>query len=98
MLTADQGVPSPIASMEDIKKVLPPFWQGSTIFAKKPNKLYSKAMVQDMMREAVEYVDEHWLQNEFELWLNEEWLNGNGWANEEKFPQFMGDLINRFIN
>ena len=84
--------------MEEIKKALPPFWTGSTIFAKQPNKLYSKEKVKSMMEELVEYVDKHWLQNEFEARLNDKGMNNNNNENEDLYPEFLDDMINSFIN
>lgn len=84
--------------LDVIKKILPPFPATTNIFAKQPNKLYSKVRVQEMMYELIEFLEQKDLWEEFEQWLNDKWLNGNNGDNEWKYPLFLEDLVNSIIS
>lgn len=86
------------SQIDTIKKVLPPFPSTTNIFARQPNKLYSKEKVKSMIWEAIERASKHDLWFEFEAYLNDHWLNGNLGENEDKTEAFEDDLINSFID
>lgn len=83
--------------IEFLKQLTPPFPSASPFASKKP-WLYSKAKVQDMMYELVEFLEKRDIHEEFDAWLSDKGMNNNNNENEDLFPEFLEDLVNSFIN
>lgn len=82
---------------DKLKDLSPPF-PATSPFAKKQSKLYSKAKVQDMMLDLLDFISTRDIKMEFEYRLNDKWMNGNNWENEDLYPEFLEDMVNSFID
>ena len=83
--------------IEFLKDTMPPF-PAQGIFGKPKPSLYSKAKVQDMMYELIEFLEKRDIQEEFDAWLSDKGMNNNNNENEDLYPEFLEDLVNSFIN
>lgn len=83
--------------MDFIKELTPPRPAPSPFSKPKP-WLYSRAKVRQIIRDVADYLKDHDLEFEFEARLNDKWLNGNNWANEDKYEAFMEDFADNFIS
>lgn len=83
--------------IEFLKQLTPPRPTPS-LFEKPKSWLYSRAKVQDMMYELVEFLEKRDIQEEFDAWLSDKGMNNNNNENEDLYPEFLEDLVNSFIN